>query len=1204
MWEIVLGLLLLGLIHFRSDAVYEGRRVLVVAGNFTLDGEQLNIAQFDIRNGIWSNKYQAQVYLFGEDNGAILTKTSQIQLCSVARFDGISFEKVGEGLCYRGIDSASILIHTVVLGNGGDLFVGGNFATRVWDGHHFVYVYHVARYDALSSSWLPLSGGGELKGKSMDSARVNALAWDDHRGVLYIGGNFYSVDNTPIPPGLAKWSAEQGLEAFPGGGLFTANGDPGEVQALAFDQRSKGQSLFVAGTFQWIGGVSCPGIAVWNGLLKVWTCLYDPAISFTSVSAVLLHQDVLYLSGWCQFGIVPSNSTWNNNLLRYNIARLDVEGFIDECIAISESKSEDNNDNGNSNHTDTNNSTRTVVGNDSSIHSNSSGVEQMTRRHLRIQHKRLRGDYRHGRHSDHHKHYRSRRLDVDASVSLNSTMKDLIDWVKGVGTKEKSGSKVMGTNSTIPSKLHTPTSAPTSIKLPWRVVWEWLPGFPGTNGPVLKLTPKRRTLDSVLLISGQFSNLPPLLMWEEVILPATALLPTRRSGNTTILGGRHEIEGVISSIAEVVLPYELPPSSDDEKPPEGNTRDYTFVILLACVGVGVLLGLGFTMSCFSKWTVPQTTDMDIYESASDPQSSLGQLSLKTLCDGQGGASAAMDFRECFERAMKIRHLPTYEALVIINPKEILLSRIVGEGSFGRVWSGQWRNNAVAVKEFVFAQAAIAGGSLQRNNIIEEIVGEAGVMACLRHPKILQLYGCSLTMQAIWIVSELCPRGSLKQILMDQGLELPLTKKLSICMDIADGMQYLHNRTPPIIHRDLKSHNIFMTEPSPGHFVAKIGDWGSARAVALTGAKNMTHGVGTACWLSPEVINNAHFSKFSDVYAFGIILWEVYTRQEIYEGLSAAQIIAKVANDGLRPNVPRDCPWSKIMTDCWKQEPVGRPNFQTVLIALSKIYLKLNSKMRSRVNSSSNSSMLASEDDLASTGANSELQPLLSTPSVDGTFTSSVRYDSGRFEAGGMTPITPITPIFSAQSEREGMSPRPSSVKVKDSPSTAAARKRVREFNVDSFHPSIENIELHHSQSGDEGKATASPPRPISSRLPKDSLPYQAPELVHQELALVAPAFIVADEDGNIADSTSHSSGMEERNTSSDADPLDFLFNTRPIHSERIRRNTSSYATTTTTTTSSRSRKGTTNQAPAEQRLPTTSKPTTPSPTSPVNSDHH
>lgn len=54
---------------------------------------------------------------------------------------------MGEGLCSRGGDSGSIVIQTVVLGNGGDLFVGGNFATRVWDGHHFVYVYHVAQFD-------------------------------------------------------------------------------------------------------------------------------------------------------------------------------------------------------------------------------------------------------------------------------------------------------------------------------------------------------------------------------------------------------------------------------------------------------------------------------------------------------------------------------------------------------------------------------------------------------------------------------------------------------------------------------------------------------------------------------------------------------------------------------------------------------------------------------------------------------------------------------------------------------------------------------------------------------------------------------------------------------------------------------------------------------------------------------------------------
>ena len=174
---------------------------------------------------------------------------------------------------------------------------------------------------------------------------------------------------------------------------------------------------------------------------------------------------------------------------------------------------------------------------------------------------------------------------------------------------------------------------------------------------------------------------------------------------------------------------------------------------------------------------------------------------------------------------------------------------------------------------------------------------------------------------------------------------PLIKKVSLCLDIADGMYYLHSRNPTLIHRDLKSHNIFVAEPSPGHLVAKIGDWGSARAVQLSGSQSTTHGVGTACWLAPEVINHARSSKKSDVYAFGIVLWEVYTRKEVHEGLSAAQIIAKVAHEGLRPKIPLGCPLQNVMTDCWKQEPDNRPHFSVIVTTLSEIYENLSSRIK-------------------------------------------------------------------------------------------------------------------------------------------------------------------------------------------------------------------------------------------------------------------
>jgi serine/threonine protein kinase len=479
-----------------------------------------------------------------------------------------------------------------------------------------------------------------------------------------------------------------------------------------------------------------------------------------------------------------------------------------------------------------------------------------------------------------------------------------------------------------------PTASP--VVTPWRPLWTWLPGYSGGNGPILRIVPGSETFDGYLFIVGAFNNYPAIAIWADDpdVGPFTAALPSK-----------HSVQGFITSIAQVNLP---PEATDPSQTGNFGQKDYTLLILVACVMVGIVLGVAFAIGCHSGGYIKVVGGDEEDEEGVGGEEVMG-IPLKTL---SGGANYNVDFRECFERAMKARHLPTHESLLVINPKEIMLSKIIGEGSFGRVWNGQWRNNSVAVKEFVFAQAAIVGGSLERNNIIEEIVGEAGVMACLRHPKILQLYGCSLTMQAIWIVSEFCSRGSLRMILNDRALDLPFLKKVSICLDVADGMLYLHTRQPPIIHRDIKSHNIFITEPSPGHFVAKIGDWGSARAVALTGAKSMTQGVGTACWLAPEVINFAHSSKDSDVYAFGIVLWEVFTRAEVYEGLSAAQIIAKVANEGLRPKVPRDCPWALIMTECWHQDASQRPGFHRVMTSLSKIYSRAKAASKGRASATS------------------------------------------------------------------------------------------------------------------------------------------------------------------------------------------------------------------------------------------------------------
>lgn len=634
-------------------------------------------------------------------------------------------------------------------------------------------------------------------------------------------------------------------------------------------------------------------------------CLYSNTHSFSSITSIYLHEDILHVAG-----PAAPESTWSSiGSFSHAIARMEISGYIREKTCTI------------SNHSEVSSPASTSITLNQAavgpcdlplkknVSASASEAPRIGRSNIQ-----RRFENKGGGSAFKSTLTKRRRMDNRSNGSHHR------DKVPVEPRATANNSKLMTT--------HMPSPSPT-VPPPWKPSFEWLPGFPGVDNAVMSMSHGSNYFEGTLFIAGAFSNFPSVILWRN---------DPDKGPKVEFVTASHSVQGLVTVVRQVYLSVqELPDPMDPHLPP----KDYTILILVSCILVGMLLGIVFAIVGFYTSRGGYSRIKGVGPNEAEGEEMIA-LSLKTL---SGGANTTVDFKQCFERAMRARHLPAHESLLIINPKEIVLSKIIGEGSFGRVWSGQWHNSTVAVKEFVFAQAAIVGGSIERHNIIEEIVGEAGVMVCLRHPKILQLYGCSLTLQAIWLVSELCSKGSLRMVLNDKSIHLPLIKKISILLDVADGMLYLHTRSPPVIHRDLKSHNIFINEPSPGQFVAKIGDWGSARAVALTGQKSMTHGVGTACWLAPEVINYAYSSKNADVYAFGIIMWECFTRQEVHEGLSAAQIIAKVANEGLRPAVPPQCPWADIMTECWKEDAKERPGFPRIMATLSKMYSKAKSAAR-------------------------------------------------------------------------------------------------------------------------------------------------------------------------------------------------------------------------------------------------------------------
>ena len=148
------------------------------------------------------------------------------------------------------------------------------------------------------------------------------------------------------------------------------------------------------------------------------------------------------------------------------------------------------------------------------------------------------------------------------------------------------------------------------------------------------------------------------------------------------------------------------------------------------------------------------------------------------------------------------------------------------------------------------------------------------MESLRHPNVVMFMGACTKFPNLAIVLEYCANKSLWSVLQNEKIPLNWEDKKRLSLEIARGINYLHCSPTPVIHRDLKSLNILIDES----YRAKIGDFGWTR---LKGEK-MTKKIGTFQWMAPEVITGDKYTEKADVFSFGIILWEIASRQPPYK----------------------------------------------------------------------------------------------------------------------------------------------------------------------------------------------------------------------------------------------------------------------------------------------------------------------------------
>ncbi|MEE6489654.1 hypothetical protein FKM82_015637 [Ascaphus truei] len=241
----------------------------------------------------------------------------------------------------------------------------------------------------------------------------------------------------------------------------------------------------------------------------------------------------------------------------------------------------------------------------------------------------------------------------------------------------------------------------------------------------------------------------------------------------------------------------------------------------------------------------------------------------------------------------------------------------GGGSFGSVYRALWisQDKEVAVKKLL------------------KIEKEAEILSMLSHRNIIQFYGAVLEPPNYCIVTEYAACGSLYDYInSNRSEDMDMDHIMAWATDVAKGMHYLHMEAPiRVIHRDLKSRNVVITIDG----VLKICDFGASRFHSHTTHMSL---VGTFPWMAPEVIQSLPVSETCDTYSYGVVLWEMLTREVPFKGLEGLQVAWLVVEKHERLTIPSSCPrsFAELMRVCWEADSKKRPSFKQIISNLESM----------------------------------------------------------------------------------------------------------------------------------------------------------------------------------------------------------------------------------------------------------------------------
>ncbi|XP_074761500.1 ephrin type-A receptor 5 isoform X9 [Athene noctua] len=292
---------------------------------------------------------------------------------------------------------------------------------------------------------------------------------------------------------------------------------------------------------------------------------------------------------------------------------------------------------------------------------------------------------------------------------------------------------------------------------------------------------------------------------------------------------------------------------------------------------------------------------------------------------------------------------------------ITIERVIGAGEFGEVCSG--RLKLQGKREFPVAIKTLKVGYTEKQR--RDFLGEASIMGQFDHPNIIHLEGVVTKSKPVMIVTEYMENGSLDTFLKKNDGQFTVIQLVGMLRGIASGMKYLSDMG--YVHRDLAARNILINS----NLVCKVSDFGLSRVLEddPEAAYTTRGGKIPIRWTAPEAISFRKFTSASDVWSYGIVMWEVmfYGERPYWEMTN--QDVIKAVEEGYRLPSPMDCPAAlyQLMLDCWQKDRNSRPKFDEIVSMLDKL-IRNPSSLKTLVNASSRVSNLLVEHSPVGSGA--------------------------------------------------------------------------------------------------------------------------------------------------------------------------------------------------------------------------------------------